>query len=83
MELAQDLLDTLACPESRQPLIYFRRGEDDDNLDEAFLFCPSSLLRYRIDDGIPVLLVDEAERLDEVAGKRLIDRARELGLKGA
>ena len=57
MALSQELLDILVCPESKQALVYFA--------DEGFLFCPESRLKYRIEDDIPVMLVDEAERLDE------------------
>ena len=53
MALSQELLDILVCPESKQALVYFA--------DEGFLFCPESRLKYRIEDDIPVMLVDEAE----------------------
>jgi uncharacterized protein YbaR (Trm112 family) len=62
------LIDILVCPESKAPLIYFE--------DEAFLFCPESRLRYPIVDGIPVMLIDEAERLDEDAAAALVATAR-------
>jgi len=42
--------------------------------DAESLFCPASRLRYRIDDGIPILLVEEAERLDEKAAAELASR---------
>jgi uncharacterized protein YbaR (Trm112 family) len=68
------------CPRSKQPLIYFPRGEDDRDEAQAFLLSPSSGLRYPFEDGLPVLLVDEATELtaDEVA--RLVERAKVLGL---
>ncbi|MHC4830332.1 MAG: Trm112 family protein, partial [Planctomycetota bacterium] len=62
----------LACPESREGLIYFE--------EEGFLFCPASRLKYSINDDIPVMLVDEAERLDEEAAAALVETARERGL---
>ncbi|HHN74356.1 MAG TPA: Trm112 family protein [Acidobacteria bacterium] len=62
----------LVCPESKKPLIYFR--------DENFLFCPDSKLKYRIEDDIPVLLVDEAERLSDERVAELLAAAREQGL---
>jgi len=80
MELAQDLLDILVCPESKQPLVFFPKGEGNDDDASAFLFCESSQLRYRLEDGIPVLLVEEAEKLDEATTRRLAARAKELGL---
>lgn len=80
MELARDLLDILVCPESKQPLIYFPQGESGNDESAAFLFCEASRLRYRLEDGIPVLLVEEAERVDEAEAQKLVARARELGL---
>lgn len=72
MALDQELLDILVCPESKAPLIYFE--------DEGFLFCPESRLKYRVTDGIPVMLVDEAERLEPGDADALVELARERGL---
>lgn len=58
----------LVCPESKQPLLYVPAGVAGE---AESLFCPASRLRYRIDEGIPILLVDEAERLDEEEASRL------------
>ena len=80
MPLTADLLNVLACPKSRQGLIYFPRGEGDRDETEAFLVCPASRLRYRIDGGVPVMLVEEAEELTETRLATLVERARELGL---
>ena len=74
------MLGMLACPESHQPLLYFAGGERGDQPEAAFLLCPSSRLRYRIESGIAVLLVDEAERLAPAEVDRLVGRARELGI---
>jgi uncharacterized protein len=68
MPLDPEHLALLVCPESKQPLLYVPAGVAGP--DEA-LFCPASRLRYRIDDGIPILLIDEAERLDEGEAERL------------
>ena len=65
--LDPELLEILVCPESKEPLVYFE--------EEGFLFCPASRLRYRIEDGIPVMLIEEAERLDEEAARALMERA--------
>jgi uncharacterized protein YbaR (Trm112 family) len=80
MELSRELLEILRCPESREPLIYFPKGESGEDESLACLYCPASRLKYRVDDGIPVMLVEEAERLEEAEGERLHARARELGL---
>lgn len=67
MALHKELLDILACPESKQPLVYFEQ--------ENFLFCPASRLKYKIIDDIPIMLIDEAERLDEAQATELMRRA--------
>jgi uncharacterized protein YbaR (Trm112 family) len=78
--LPTSLLAVLACPKSKQPLVYFPRGELDDDEARGFLLCPTSRLRYRIEDGVPVMLVEEADALAGAEVDRLIARARDLGL---
>ena len=80
--LPEDLVAILVCPKTKQPLLYFPRGEADRDESEAFLVSPASRLRYRIDDGVPVLLVEEATECSPDAIEQLISRARELGLPG-
>jgi len=55
MSLSEELLEKLACPKCKGSLDY---REDDNRLD-----CPDCKLSYRIEDDIPVLLIDEAESL--------------------
>lgn len=52
MSLDPKLLDVLACPRDKGPLEYLE--------DEQVLVNNRLHLAYRIDDGIPVLLIDEA-----------------------
>ena len=52
MTLDPKLLEVLACPKDKGPLVYL----ENDNL----LVNERLGLAYRIDDGIPVLLIDEA-----------------------
>ena len=73
--LSADLLSVLVCPKSKQPLIYFER--------EAFLLCPTSRLRYRIEAGVPVLLVEEAVEVPAAEVDRLLGDAKQRGLPGA
>lgn len=75
MALDPELLDILACPESKAALIYFEA--------EGFLLCPKSRLKYPIQDGIPVMLIDEAERLDDSKVSKLVAEAKARGLKNA
>lgn len=55
MELTKELMDILACPDCKGPL----REE------KSALVCDACRLRYPIREGIPVLLVEEAEKLRE------------------
>ena len=57
------LLEILVCPLCKGPLVYRR--------DAAELVCKADRLAFPIKDGIPVMLEDDARRLDpaeEVAG---------------
>jgi uncharacterized protein YbaR (Trm112 family) len=68
MALAPDLLSLLACPEDKGPLYYL------DDL--AVLFNPRLQRAYRVRDGIPVMLIDEAQRLEPSESERLWARVR-------
>ena len=67
-----EFLAKLVCPVSGKPVIYFAT-------DDAIV-CPASRLRYRIDVGVPVMLADEAQALDDAELARWLARARDLGL---
>ena len=57
------LLEILECPLCKGPLVYRREA--------AELVCKADRLGFPVKDGIPVMLEDEARRLDpaeEVAG---------------
>ena len=55
MPLDPKLLEILVCPKCRQDLEYREA--------EGALLCHACRLRYRIEDDIPVMLIDEAEPL--------------------
>ncbi|MGN6105796.1 MAG: Trm112 family protein [Kofleriaceae bacterium] len=78
--LPKELLDGLVCAKSKQPLIYFPRGDADTGEADGYLLCPASRLRYRIEHGFPVMLPEEAAELAPEVVERLIARARQLGL---
>ena len=62
-------LSILVCPEDRGPLLLI--GDDE------LLYNPRLRRGYRIEDDIPVLLVDEAvEVTDEAEHQRLLSRAK-------
>ena len=81
--LPKELVDILVCPKSKAPLLYFPRGEQNDDDAAAFLVCPTSRLRYRIDNGVPVMLVEEATEMPAETVDRLVSRAAELGIERA
>lgn len=56
--LSREFVDMLVCPESQKKLVYFPEGERD-----GFLLCEESRLRYPVKSDIPVMLLDQAERL--------------------
>ena len=78
--LPSELLEHLVCVSSRAPLIYFPRGEANDDEANGVLLCPASRLRYRIEDGVAVMLVEEAEEVPVREVDRLVARAKALGL---
>lgn len=67
--LDDKLLAILVCPEDRGPLLLIN--------DDELLYNPRLRRAYRIEDGIPVLLVDEAAAVtDDAEHERLLSRAR-------
>ena len=78
--LPPELLEILVCPRSKSPLLYFPRGEANDDEAKAFLVCPTSRLQYRVEAGVPAMLVEEATELSADAVARMEGRARELGI---
>jgi uncharacterized protein YbaR (Trm112 family) len=72
MPLDPLLLALLACPEDKGPLLYFA--------DEETLYNPRLCRRYRIVDGIPVMLVDESETVGEDEHERLLAKAAAEGI---
>jgi uncharacterized protein len=66
MSLDSRLLDILACPQDKGPLYYL--GDDEG------LYNPRLQRRYAIRDGIPIMLIDEAETVDDAEHARLMQR---------
>ena len=65
--LDEKLLSILVCPQDRGPLLL---------VDDEFLYNPRLRRAYRIEDGIPVLLVDEAVAVtDEAEHQLMMERA--------
>jgi uncharacterized protein len=73
MALDPQLLEILACPQDKGPLLYFA--------DEDLLYNPRLRRRYRIDDDIPVMLIDEATDADDAEHDRLVAKAEAEGIR--
>jgi uncharacterized protein len=68
--LDEMLLSILVCPSDRGPLLLV------DSADGELLYNPRLRRAYRVEDGIPVLLIDEARDVDDDEHARLMARAR-------
>lgn len=73
MTLDPGLLEILACPDDRGPLLYFA--------DEDSLYNPRTHRRYPIRDGIPIMLIDEAEAVDDAEHARLMAKVEAEGIR--
>lgn len=64
--ISKELLDVLCCPDSKADLV----------LDGNFLVSTDKLTRrrYRIEDDIPIMLIDESEQLDEKTWHGIMER---------
>ena len=59
MTLDPALLAILVCPATRQPLRYDPQAQE--------LISDAAGLAYPIRDGVPVMLIEEARRIDDTA----------------
>ncbi len=57
MSVSKELMDILACPKCK--------GEVELEEDGKGIVCGGCRLRYRVEDGIPIMLIDEAKPLDQ------------------
>ncbi|MFC2154549.1 Trm112 family protein [Candidatus Altiarchaeota archaeon] len=57
MTLDPKLLEILACPKCKGDLEYKDTEKDHS------LTCNACKLKYRIEDDIPIMLIDEAEKI--------------------
>lgn len=76
MPLSERLRSILVCPEDRGPLLYVVSESGVAEVSEV-LYNPRLRKSYRIDEGIPVLLVDDAETVtDDAEHQRLVEHAQ-------
>ena len=57
LNMKDELIDILICPQSKQPLMYVDTAQE--------LWCKASKLAYPIRDEIPILLVEESRQLSQ------------------
>lgn len=55
--LSKELLEVIACPKCKRDLIYCPKMNE--------LRCLNCKVKYRIEDDIPILLIEEAKELKE------------------
>jgi uncharacterized protein YbaR (Trm112 family) len=70
--LDPQLLEILACPQDKGPLLYFA--------DEDALYNPRLRRRYAVRDDIPIMLIDEAETVSDAEHERLTKKAETDGI---
>jgi uncharacterized protein YbaR (Trm112 family) len=58
VSLSPELLKILVCPKSKAPLEYHKGPPE-------WLVCRESRLVYSVQDGIPIMLIDEARALND------------------
>ena len=73
MTLDPKLLEILACPEDKGPLLYFE--------DESLLYNPRLHRIYAVKDDIPIMLIDEATAADDAEHARLVAKAEADGIQ--
>jgi len=60
MPISKELLEILACPKCKGDLEYIKEGPHGEGL-----FCPQCKLFYPIKEDIPIMLIEEAIKIDE------------------
>ena len=67
------LLAVLACPDDKGLLYYFG--------DQTGLYNPRLRRLYEVRDGIPVMLIDEAQTVDQTTHDQLMARIADEGIQ--
>ena len=63
MSLDPKLLEILACPDDKGPLLYFE--------DESSLYNPRLRRRYAVRDDIPIMLIEEGDKYRDIPVEKL------------
>ncbi len=75
MALSPELLNVLACPQDKGPLLYF--------VDESILYNPRLKRKYPITNDIPNFLDDAVTIADDAEAARLDKKAADEGITPA
>ena len=73
MAVDQKLLEILACPQDKGPLLYFAN--------EGVLYNPRLQRKYEVKDDIPIMLIEEASSADDAEHARLVAKAEADDIK--
>ena len=76
MTVSPELLDILRCSQCKGELLFFEDGDSAAKKQDSFLFCGSCMLCYPVDEGIPVMIIEDATKVDEAEAKRLLTKHR-------
>ncbi len=72
MPIDAELLDLLACPESKAPVVWC----EADGQEWLISTDAATRRRYPVRDGIPIMLLDESEQLEQAAWEAALEAAR-------
>jgi len=70
-KIDKDLLEILVCPKTKAPLV--------ESGDWLYSTDTETRLRYPIRDGIPIMLIDEAQTVDPAEFERIVAAATSGG----
>ena len=56
-KISNELLQILLCPSCKSELVFDEKNNE--------LICYKSKLAYKINEGIPIMLIDEARKIEE------------------
>ena len=73
MAVDQKLLEILACPQDKGPLLYFAN--------EGVLYNPRLHRKYEVKEDIPIMLIEEASSADDAEHARLVAKAEADDIK--
>jgi uncharacterized protein YbaR (Trm112 family) len=73
MAIDARLLEILACPEDKGPLLYFAA--------DALLYNPRLKRKYRVEHDVPQMLIEESTQASDTEHQALLDQAKAQGVK--